>query len=242
MAGWALSGGHVLGVGELPWSASLFPLGLVQAEARSSKREREGAVEGAPPGAIFTKFRQAISADRRLHAGAPDVALYFVHWLTDLAGAEPTPLGGCEKFVIKFPLHVLNSFLQSFKFIEGIASQTETQVMEKYLKYRWADHVPSLGDAPQGAAPCAAGSFGCFDSWEMLGFPKLPNGGSICSARFGWLTGLWLPGGLSSWWSGRKVARSFIVYFMLLCMRRTVASVHLLMHPLAPVFRKILGS
>ena len=76
MAGWALSGGHVLGVGELPWSASLFPLGracgrsaiggpypsphqtgcfdspsslrLVQAEARSSKREREGAVEGAP--------------------------------------------------------------------------------------------------------------------------------------------------------------------------------------------------
>lgn len=78
------------------------------------------------------------------------------------AGAEPTPLGGCEKFVIKFPLHasppiglqtcarrtrqsrcnrhvdsnrsrsprlakVLNSFLQSFKLIEGITSSTETQ-------------------------------------------------------------------------------------------------------------------
>ena len=28
--------------------------------------------------------------------------------LTDLAGAEPTPLGGCEKFVTKFPLNVLN--------------------------------------------------------------------------------------------------------------------------------------
>jgi len=110
----------------------------------------------APPGAIFTKFREAITADRRLHAGAPDVALYFVHWLTDLAGAEPSPLGGCEKFVIKFPLHVLNSFLQSFKFIEGIASQTETQVMEKYLKYRWSDHVPSLGEPPRGPHGLAA--------------------------------------------------------------------------------------
>lgn len=110
----------------------------------------------APPGAIFTKFREAIQRDRKLHAGAKDVALYFVHWLTDLAGAEPTPLGGCEKFVIKFPLHVLNSFLQSFKFIEGITSQTETQVMEKYLKYRWSDHVPSLGPPPVGTHSIAA--------------------------------------------------------------------------------------
>ncbi|CAE7601961.1 par-5 [Symbiodinium sp. CCMP2456] len=110
----------------------------------------------APPGAIFTKFREAIAKDRRLHAGARDVALYFVHWLTDLAGAEPTPLGGCEKFVIKFPLHVLNSFLQSFKLIEGITSATETQVMERYLKYRWTDHVPSLKEAPEGPHAIAA--------------------------------------------------------------------------------------
>jgi len=110
----------------------------------------------APPGAIFTKFREAIAKDRRLHAGARDVALYFVHWLTDLAGAEPTPLGGCEKFVIKFPLHVLNSFLQSFKLIEGITSSTETQVMERYLKYRWTDHVPSLKEPPEGPHAIAA--------------------------------------------------------------------------------------
>mmetsp|Transcript_61505 Transcript_61505/g.144061 ORF Transcript_61505/g.144061 Transcript_61505/m.144061 type:complete len:1178 (+) Transcript_61505:48-3581(+) len=110
----------------------------------------------APPGAIFTKFREAMAKDRRLRAGARDVALYFVHWLTDLAGAEPTPLGGCEKFVIKFPLHVLNNFLQSFTYVEGIASETETQVMEKYLKYRWADHVPSLGELPSGPDALAA--------------------------------------------------------------------------------------
>eukprot|EP00440_Ansanella_granifera_P066560 gb/GFBE01072188.1/.p1 GENE.gb/GFBE01072188.1/~~gb/GFBE01072188.1/.p1 ORF type:complete len:957 (+),score=177.15 gb/GFBE01072188.1/:1-2871(+) len=110
----------------------------------------------APPGAIFTKFREAIIQDHKSEVGARDVALYFVHWLTDLAGAEPTPLGGCEKFVIKFPIHVLNSFLRSFKFVEGIAVQTETEVMESYLKYRWTDFSPYLGDPPTGPSAIAA--------------------------------------------------------------------------------------
>ena len=35
-----------------------------------------------------------------------DVAFYFVHWFADLAGAEASPLTGCEKFVLKFPLHL----------------------------------------------------------------------------------------------------------------------------------------
>ncbi|OLP76763.1 14-3-3-like protein 1 [Symbiodinium microadriaticum] len=117
----------------------------------------------APPGAIFTKFREAIAKDRRLHAGARDVALYFVHWLTDLAGAEPTPLGGCEKFVIKFPLHVLNSFLQSFKLIEGITSSTETQakLAEQAERYdEMAEHMKNVGsegdDKTKGNADNAA--------------------------------------------------------------------------------------
>lgn len=33
------------------------------------------------------------------HASAPDVAFYFVHWLTDLAGAEPFPQEGFETSV-----------------------------------------------------------------------------------------------------------------------------------------------
>ena len=45
----------------------------------------------------------------------------FANWLTDLAGAEPTPLGGCEKFVVKFPLPVLNSFLRSFSYVEWLS-------------------------------------------------------------------------------------------------------------------------
>jgi len=104
----------------------------------------------APPGAIFTKFREALIRDHKSQLGQQDVALYFVHWLTDLAGAEPTPLAGCEKFVTKFPLPVLNSFLRSFEFVERIATQTETHVMEEYLQMRWREHEPSMGPVPFG--------------------------------------------------------------------------------------------
>jgi len=109
----------------------------------------------APPGAVFTKFREALIVDHKSTISQPDVALYFVHWLTDLAGAEPTPLGGCEKFVTKFPLPVLNSFLQSFEFIHAIAKRSETEVMENYLKTRWAEHQPSAGPVPTGESAIA---------------------------------------------------------------------------------------
>jgi len=103
----------------------------------------------APPGTILTRFRETLKRTD-MQVRKRDVALYFVHWVTDLAGAEPTPLGGCEKFVIKFPLQVLNSFLRSFKVVTLIATQTETQVMEDYLTMRWREHMPSLGPVPKG--------------------------------------------------------------------------------------------
>jgi hypothetical protein len=108
-----------------------------------------------PPGAVFTTFREALIRDHKSEITKEDVALYFVHWLTDLAGAEPTPLGGCEKFVIKFPLPVLNSFLRSFEFVGKIATMTETQVMEEYLQMRWTEHIPSPGPLPTGDSAVA---------------------------------------------------------------------------------------
>mmetsp|Transcript_92809 Transcript_92809/g.267996 ORF Transcript_92809/g.267996 Transcript_92809/m.267996 type:complete len:1023 (+) Transcript_92809:123-3191(+) len=107
----------------------------------------------APPGAIFTKFRETLIRDHKLEINQRDVALYFVHWVTDLAGAEPTPLAGCEKFATKFPLPVLNSFLRSFETVSHIVSETETQVVEEYLKLRWREAVPPAGPPPTG--PCA---------------------------------------------------------------------------------------
>lgn len=102
----------------------------------------------ASPGAIFTRFREILIRDNKSNSDKKDVAFFFVHWLTDLAGALPTPLAGCDKFVTKFPLPVLNSFLRSFEFVERITTRTETEVMEEYLKMRWNESIPSLGPLP----------------------------------------------------------------------------------------------
>ena len=41
----------------------------------------------APPGALFGSFKALLETEAAAEA---DVAFYFVHWLTDLAGAEPS--------------------------------------------------------------------------------------------------------------------------------------------------------
>jgi len=109
----------------------------------------------APPGAVFTKFREALIRDHHSQMKQRDIALYFVHWITDLAGAEPTPLGGCEKFVIKFPLPVLNSFLRSFEYVQKISEKKETEVMESYLQMRWIEADNGLGPVPTGESAIA---------------------------------------------------------------------------------------
>ena len=67
--------------------------------------------------------------------------------LTDLAGAEPSPLGGAEKFVLKFPHAVLDSFIRSFSVLNDLAVASETEVMERYLIRTWGE-TPSRGPAP----------------------------------------------------------------------------------------------
>jgi len=131
----------------------------------------------APPGAVFTQFRQCLIRDHQSQIGSRDIALYFVHWLTDLAGAEPTPLGGSEKFVIKFPFPVLNSFLRSFEIVEQLAKGTETEVMETYLKMRWSECEPSPGPQPTGANAIAEMRLLCMAQTNALrilqGFKEL---------------------------------------------------------------------
>ena len=77
-------------------------------------------------------------------------AFYFVHWLTDLAGAVPTPLEGMEKFVLKFPHPVLASFIASFGVVNELAHKSEVAVFEDYLVKCWGDAQARLGPAPQG--------------------------------------------------------------------------------------------
>merc|ERR1712242_267226 len=108
----------------------------------------------APPGALFRNFRNVITSGC---ASPRDLAFYFTHWFTDLAGAEPFPYEGCEKLVLKFPKEVLNQFLMSFSIVQTISlpGATETCVLEDYLVWRWENHLPSLGPAPRGIGSIA---------------------------------------------------------------------------------------
>jgi len=88
----------------------------------------------APPGITLTKFKEALKV-----ANAADLAFYFLHWLTDLSGAEGRPLAGSEKFVLKFPRAVLHSFLWSIPYLQQLVHQSETEVFQSYLVARWED-------------------------------------------------------------------------------------------------------
>jgi len=104
----------------------------------------------APPGLLFSKFKQVIERGR---ASQADISFYFVHWFTDLAGAEPfqdRPWPGAEKFTVKFPVKVLGAFLESFAFVDSLATKSEVEVMEDYLNGRWSVLVPDARKVSPG--------------------------------------------------------------------------------------------
>ena len=88
-----------------------------------------------PPGCTLVPFKQAIynqpSQSKQAGSTSQNISMYFLHWFTDIAGGEPTPLAGAEKLVIKFPHSVLSSFLWSIPFLEQLVNDTETRVMER---------------------------------------------------------------------------------------------------------------
>jgi len=93
----------------------------------------------APPGGMLSQFKRVLTAG----ANQPDIDLYFLHWITDLAGACATPLGGAEKLVLNFPHHVLASFLWSMPYLSKLTEVSETALVEGYLEARWAALLPS---------------------------------------------------------------------------------------------------
>jgi len=104
----------------------------------------------APPDALFSKFKQVIDTEG---VESSDVAYYFLHWLTDLAGAHHSPLEGSVKFVLQFPQPVLASFIDSFSVLNELANKTETQVFEDYMVTIWQQMVGrgiAIGPVPEG--------------------------------------------------------------------------------------------
>mmetsp|Transcript_39722 Transcript_39722/g.91648 ORF Transcript_39722/g.91648 Transcript_39722/m.91648 type:complete len:1571 (-) Transcript_39722:66-4778(-) len=100
-----------------------------------------------PPSAVLEQFKKCISSSS---CSVADVAFYFCHWVTDLAGAEPTPFSGSEKFAAKFPPAVLQGLLGSFGIVDKLASRTEAETYEEYLAARWSKAAPTLGPEPYG--------------------------------------------------------------------------------------------
>mmetsp|Transcript_20778 Transcript_20778/g.45749 ORF Transcript_20778/g.45749 Transcript_20778/m.45749 type:complete len:1304 (-) Transcript_20778:173-4084(-) len=99
----------------------------------------------APPGALFSTFKKVVSSGQ---STSEDICFYFVHWFADLAGSEPFPLEGCEKFVLKFPQRVLGQFVDSCSVVSRLSHHSETRVFEDYLIWRWARLTPDLGPPP----------------------------------------------------------------------------------------------
>eukprot|EP00440_Ansanella_granifera_P034610 gb/GFBE01037548.1/.p1 GENE.gb/GFBE01037548.1/~~gb/GFBE01037548.1/.p1 ORF type:complete len:900 (+),score=162.41 gb/GFBE01037548.1/:1-2700(+) len=115
----------------------------------------------APPGAMLTTFKGILAS-----AKSGDVAFYFFHWLTDLAGACGTPLAGCEKLVLKLPPAILTAFLWSIPYLKKLESMPETEVFESYLVARYKEVFPKK-TIPEG-----------FTSIAMLRLMTMAQGGA----------------------------------------------------------------
>jgi len=104
----------------------------------------------APPSALTSFKKHVVECAQSGQEGDDDnVALYFFHWFTDLAGAQATPLGGAEQIVLRFPQKVMLSFLWSIPCVRHLSHEDETTVMQRYLLARW-QHEDG-GEAPVGA-------------------------------------------------------------------------------------------
>ena len=73
---------------------------------------------------------------------------YFVHWLTDLAGAEPTPLRGCEKFVLGFPRPVFRRLIKSIPVVQRLAHTPPVPLYLEFLLDEWRTSTARVGELP----------------------------------------------------------------------------------------------
>jgi len=98
-----------------------------------------------PPSVVLGQLKSAIDEVR---ASSADIAFHFCHWITDLAGAEPTPFDGSEKLAAKFPPAVLRSLLECCDVVGELETLSATQVFENYLTRRWVANSKQLGPVP----------------------------------------------------------------------------------------------
>jgi len=110
----------------------------------------------APPGALFSSMKRLLDA-----GGLPqaDVAFYFVHWVTDLAGAEPTPAAGMEKFVLKFPQSVFVSLVSSMSLVQRLATTPPAALFYDFLSEAWLAAARRITDISALPSPTSGESW-----------------------------------------------------------------------------------
>lgn len=177
----------------------------------------------APPQALFSTFKKLIGSGG---ATDEDVSFYFVHWLTDLAGAVPKPLSGSEQFVLKFPDYVLAAFLRSFSYVWSLATRTETEVMEDYLVSSWVHGrpdcpVPTSEDAiaimrlslqAQRFGRTAVKAFHNLDDRDKLVLTVEMNKTGIVNQAYSTDPCAHLDSGLDDAWLGQQVPAILVYY------------------------------
>ncbi|CAK0804499.1 unnamed protein product [Prorocentrum cordatum] len=130
----------------------------------------------APPGPLFGKFRQVILAGG---ARPADISFYFVHWLTDLAGAEPCPLEGCEKFVLKFPQRVPSMP------VHGSPRRRRWDRLLLHLGRTWTAFGPASRSSDPPRPSCFSSPLLVPPVWEDESGPNLVHIGSRTHSKAG---------------------------------------------------------
>jgi len=194
-----------------------------------------------PPSTVLGKLKKAIA--RGFASSDADVAFYFAHWVTDLAGAEPTPFLGTEKFAVKFPPPVLQGLLGCFSIVKSLADGTETEIYERYLVTRWKAAEDLLGPVPQGPERTARLRLHCMGQAGaktlLDAFGQLPEDDRALLSRELAETGM--PGQEFSEWDsagGPQLGTPFLTYYgPAWCQRVGQTDPLLCLRTLAMVFR-----
>jgi len=106
----------------------------------------------APAGALFATARRVLVEQGASNA---DLAFYFLHWITDIGGADPTPLRGAVKFALQFPHAVFQKFITAFGAVQQLAAVPPAALLQNYLLQSWPAAelgVPAPKEGPTAMA------------------------------------------------------------------------------------------
>ena len=99
-----------------------------------------------------------------------------MHWLTDLAGAVPTPLRGCDKFSCGFPRPVFQRLIKSIPFVQRLAHSAPVDLFEAFLRKECAVEsikwISAFLRTPQRVRPLHSSSDTALATVDLVSTPQ----------------------------------------------------------------------